>query len=148
MAISVLINKTLTAQATVPSTQQRLGVAEGLYNNDHFTLVVKVGGLPSGVTVAKAYLTVKQLPTDADPGIVQKAITSAAVTGTGQITDTGSSSSMASLQFDLVPADTILLTALSQYAWDVQWIDQQGLVHTAIGDSTLIAGQGVTAAVS
>ncbi|SRR6266704_1261188 len=146
MAISTFVNCTLTCQALVPLRSQRLTADNGLYNNDHFTLVVRVGGLPSGVSATKAWWTVKSSSTDADPGIVQKAVTANAVTGSGQITDAGATTSVAVFQFDAVPADTLLLTALRAYFWDCQWEDQQGFVHTAIGDSSLTAGQGVTAA--
>lgn len=146
MAISTFVNLTLTTQALVPLRNQRITADQGLYSGDSWTLVVRVGGLPSGVTATKAWFTVKSLSTDADPGIFQKAVTSAAATGVGQITDAGATSSVAVLQFDAVPADTLLLTALRSYAWDCQWEDQQSFIHTAIGDSWLVAGQGTTAA--
>ena len=149
MAISTLLNTTLTCQATVPLRRQRLTAEHGLYVNDSWTVVVRVGGLPSGVTADKGWFTIKSLPTDADgSAVVQKIITTTAVTGTGQVTDSGSSTSVAVLQFDFTPVDTALLTALQTYFVDCQWRDQQGFVHSALADSWLTAGQGVTAATS
>ena len=148
MAIATFISLSLTAQATRPLLSMRLTAEHGLVTGDSFTLQVTVGGLPLTVTLTKAWMTVKTLQADADPGIFQKAITTTAVTDVGQITDDGTDSTTAVLQFDCTVVDTALLTALSQYFWDCQVRCSDGTVHTVIGESTLIAGYGITAAVS
>lgn len=128
----------------MPLLKQRITQENGLFTNDHFTMIVAVSLLPTGITVTKAWMTIKAVPTDVDPGVIQKTITTTAVSGVGQITDNGATSGSATLQFDYVPGDTFLLTAKRQYYWDIQVKYSDATVHTVIGDSVLIAGQGIT----
>lgn len=57
-----------------------------------------------------AILTWKANLADADPGILQKKVTTSNVAGTGQITADGSANGLATIRFDIADTDT---TALS-----------------------------------
>lgn len=103
-----------------------------------------VTGVPTGQTVDKAWLTVKAAAADADPGIFQKAITTTDVPGTGRITDAGSSGT-ATLRFDLTAANTALLTAGTEYFYDVQVKTSGGKIYT-VESGKMIARRSVTAA--
>jgi hypothetical protein len=69
-----------------------------------------VPGVPASQTIAKAWLTLKAKLTDADPGLLQKAILQGAVAGQGQITDVGSAGT-AQLLFQLSGTETLALPA-------------------------------------
>ena len=91
-----------------------------LVAGDDYEITRTITGLPSGYALNKAWLTVKASAVDADPGIFQKAITTSNVDGTGQIGDSGSSDGIGAVRFDLVPADTLLLTPGTAYVYDIQ----------------------------
>lgn len=61
--------------------------------------------------LVKAWLTWKANLADADPGILQKAVTASNVAGTGQITDTGATNGLATIRFDIADTDTTALAA-------------------------------------
>ena len=67
-------------------------------------------GLDSGLTITKAWLTIKTDPSisDADDSnaLVQKEITTTDVSGTGQIENDGGGDVDPVLRFDLTPTDT------------------------------------------
>jgi hypothetical protein len=70
--------------------------------------------------LVKAWLTLKTDLSVADPGSLQKAVTTANVAGTGQITADGASTGgAASVRFDLTAANTTALTAQS-FLFDVK----------------------------
>lgn len=75
-----------------------------------------------GDGLENAWLTLKPYPEGidvADPGSLQKVITTANDVGTGQITDDGSSDGTAVMRFDLTAADTTALGA-RDFAFDVK----------------------------
>lgn len=100
--------------------------------------------LPSGETVNKAYLTVKQRESDADPGIFQITITGT-LTSSGHVTD-GATPDV-SLFFNILKTQSALLKPLVSYFYDVQ-------LHTADGDiwtaekGTITLERGITLATS
>jgi hypothetical protein len=67
------------------------GIITGNVAGDDIDVTRSVTGVPATQTLALAWMTFKTNVTDADPGLLQKAITTASVAGTGQITDTGAS---------------------------------------------------------
>lgn len=98
--------------------ESNLHQGHGIVRGNIFSLRRTITGLPSGITVSGAELTVKTSTSDADPGIFQKTITSSNVAGTGQIEDTGSTGA-AVLRFDLGSADTLAMVANTEYYYDI-----------------------------
>src|SRR5205809_4627538 len=103
------------------------GVISGFAQGDSVSRTVTVTSVPANDTLAKAWLTVKALITDADPGIFQKVIVPTATVGQGQITDTGVSGTGV-LRFDLQSGDTALLTPNTSYFYDVKVKTASGLI--------------------
>lgn len=86
--------------------------------------------LPTGSTVATAYLTVKKRDTFADAAaVVQKSITTSA-TSSGQITDAVTTGGSIAMYFDLSKTETANFVAGIAYVYDVQVILSGGEVHT------------------
>lgn len=90
-------------------------------------------GVPAGVTITKAWLTVKAAVADADPGLVQKAITTSDVPGTGQIENDGTGDVDFVVRFDLTRADTLAIGTLAggKRYFDVQVLASDGNPYTA-----------------
>jgi hypothetical protein len=87
---------------------------------DDLSIERTITTVPSGQTMSTAWLTVKRSVSDTDvQAVFQKEITSALVAGEGQIDDTGADGT-AHLIFYLAAADTVLLTPLSDYRYDIQ----------------------------
>ncbi len=103
-----------------------------------------ITGVPAGDTLASAWLTVKLNKTDADPGIFQRAITSA-LTAAGQITDTGAGDTQGAVEFYLLPANTSLLTEGVGYHYDIQVRTTAGKTYTVEVGRVTVTGS-VTAA--
>lgn len=147
MPLLTYINYTLTVQATIPTRNVRLTADQGLFVGDSFTLKVNVGGMISGTTLTKAYMTCKTLPTDADvAALFQKTLTTTWVSGQGQITAAGSTGT-ATLQFELSTTNTGALTANATHFFDISVVSDDGTIHT-VCDGTIVAGLSITAAVS
>lgn len=121
---------------------------QGLYANDNFSARVTVANVPTGLTVTRAWWTVKAAPTDADSSLLQKNITTNPATGAGQIVANGSTNQTAILQFDFTPTDTNLLTPNRTYFFDVQVQYSDNTIRTVIGDSDMTPGQAITQAVA
>jgi hypothetical protein len=81
-----------------------------------YTASVKVSAADPAV---KAWYTLKANLTDADPGALQKAVTTGNVAGTGQITADGSVGGNCTIRFDLTAANTTALTP-RDYFFDVK----------------------------
>lgn len=115
----------------------------GYVAGDDLTVSRDVLNIPAGRTLAKAWLTVKNLDTDADPGLVQKTITSVAGAD-GQITDTGADGTGA-LLFKLSATDTgTTLVAGKTYVFDIQAKFDDNTIAT-LEKGTISFVQGVTA---
>lgn len=95
---------------------------------DTLDVLRTVGNLPAGQTLVKAWFTVKRRTTDTT-NIFQKVITTSVVVGEGHITDIGSSG-VASIRFDLQPADTVLLALRRVYFFDIQVKTSLGSIFT------------------
>lgn len=114
---------------------------------DAFTVNRNITGIPAGRTLAKAWLTIKQAPTDADPGILQKVITPVDQPGIGHISDTGAGDQEADLRFDVTALDSTAIGAARRFVYDVQlMLDNDEISTYELGTVQLI--QGVTAATS
>lgn len=109
---------------------------------DDFYVRKTVDDVPAGRTVAKAWLTIKAEYADADPGLVQKAITTSDVPGTGQIEDAGASGT-AILRFDLEDTDTDVV-GLTERVFDVQVKLDNGNVSTPFSGRARCAKPDVT----
>ena len=86
-------------------------------------------GFEAGVTITQAWCTAKAAFTDADPGLVQKSITTTAVPGTGQIENDGTGDVNPVLRFDLLAADTAAIGTTKRF-FDVQVKTNAGLLYT------------------
>lgn len=105
-----------------------------------------ITGVPESDTLAKAWLTIKSLPTDDDPGLLQKVVTSSFVAGQGQISDTGADT-VGEVFFELEPADGATIGINVKRVYDIQVKTTAGNIYTAeVG--TIILTQGVTASTS
>ena len=122
--------------------------AHGLYSNNDYSVQVTVLAVPTGLTVTRAWWTIKASQSDPDPGIIQKNITTNPATGVGQITANGSSNQTAVLQFDFTPTDTTTLTPNRTYPFDCKVQYSNNTVKPIIGDSDMTPGQAITQAVA
>ena len=87
-------------------------VISGYVVGDDLEIRRTISGLPSPIAIA--WLTVKRYSEQEDTdAAVKKMITTTDVPGTGRIVEAGGVGVDADLRFDLVPADTRLLGALS-----------------------------------
>ena len=100
-----------------------------------YTASVKVNAADPAV---KAWYTLKANLTDADPGALQKAVTTSNSAGTGQITADGSVGGNCTIRFDITATNTTALSPRT-YFFDVK-------VKTNSG-AFAYGAQGVLAAV-
>lgn len=104
---------------------------------DDVNVAVTLLGVPAGRSVTKAWLTFKAKLGDADPGVVQKILTSGfSVSGT-----------TVTFTFALARTDTALFTAHRWYFYDVQVKDDQGALSTPLSGGAIFR-PAVTAATS
>lgn len=92
-----------------------------------------VGGISLTDPLIKAWLTIKASLGVADPGTLQKVITTSAVPGTGQIAQDGSTSNgdgTASIIFELTKTETATLGTAIRYYYDIQVKTQSGKIFT------------------
>jgi hypothetical protein len=83
-------------------------------------------------SIEKAWLTIKASEFDSDDdAAIQKEITKDAQPGIGQINNDGSDSSgTAELVFQLTAVETAMLSAYTQYVYDIQIADSNGKLST------------------
>lgn len=110
------------------------------------TIDRSASGYATGVTITNAWLTVKAELADADPGLIQKSITTTPSVGVGEIEDDGTGDVDPIVRFDLVPADTILIGAFLRN-FDIQVKTNGGLIHTP-ESGTIICHPQVTTTVT
>lgn len=152
MRFAVLAPQPLTFYLHAPYGRQAMrtnlsvGESQGLIAGDSFEITLSVPLIPSGRTVTKAWLTIKEVATDPDPGVIQLVIDSD-LSADGQITADGSTESLAGLLFLFTPVNTALLTPGVIYPFDIQ-LQYDDLTIWTLGKGTISAGQGVTEAVS
>ena len=98
----------------------------GYVGGDDLRISRTYTGLAGGISVSRAYLTIKRLATYSDStAILQKQITTSEGV-TGQITDDTTTGGSLALYFDLTGAETGTMTPLVPYHYDVQIISQAG----------------------
>lgn len=105
---------------------------------------VQVNKIPTGKLITSAWLTLRNQPGDADPGVLAKAITTANVPNVGQVenagtleVDDGAGRKAGTLRFDVVAADFSSIVDGRDYAFDVE------LLYAGDGARTKVA-QGWT----
>jgi len=103
-------------------------------------------GLPAGVTLSKAWMTVKAVKTDPDPGIFQLIITTV-LSSAGRITDADSADGILAMFFDISKVQSALLTPKVKYNYDVQVMDLTVKIYT-LEIGTIKLEQRVTSASS
>lgn len=104
-------------------------------------------GVPTGLTVTKAWLTVKksERQIDAD-ALITKEITGA-ITGDGTITDADTTGGSIAMYFDLTRPETAPAKPNLAYVYDVQVKTNDGAIHT-LEKGTLVFILGVTDAIT
>ena len=102
---------------------------DNLVSGDDLQITRTITDIPSGAVLGTAWFTVKTDPTDADPGIFQKVITTSAGPGTGQITDSGGDQT-GTVRFDLTDVDTALIVPGRTYFYDIQVITDGSAIYT------------------
>jgi len=128
------------------------GVVENLVAGDFRQLSWQVSNVPTNGSVTKAWFTVKSDAADLDvDAIFQKEITEVLDLNQGQITNTGLVGNVATGFFNLISADTILLTPGIPNVYDIQLLISMTDLSTRIETPELgviTTRDGVTDAVS
>ncbi len=115
----------------------------GYVAGDTMTVRRTVNDVPATQVLATAWMTIKVDIADADPGALQKEITTSA-TAAGEITDDGATGT-GIVEFDLSPAETLALGTEVTYLYDVQVKTDTGKVAT-VERGTIRFIDGVTTA--
>jgi hypothetical protein len=110
--------------------QQLNGEIENIVQGDNIDITRTIDQLPASIT--KAWLTVKanRSSTADTNAIFQKTITSINVPGVGVIVDDGTGDGIAEVRFELVNADTVLLTNETAYYYDIQVLTSTDKIYT------------------
>lgn len=122
----------------------------GFVAGDDLEVRRTITNIPTGQVLTKAWLTIKTKLGDADPGVLQKAVTTTDAPGTGQIVDDGATDQAGEVRFDLTGTDTALLVPpypKSLYGFDIQVLTSGGKVYTPV-KGTIWAEAQVTLASS
>jgi hypothetical protein len=122
---------------------------EGFFAGDDLDIQRDITGVNPIDPLVKAWLTVKATRAAADPGLVQKVITTT-LTPSGQIGQDGSAAQgngIASVFFPLSKTDTALLGPFTTYWYDIQVLTASGYLYTAVVGRLEFA-RGVTDATS
>lgn len=97
---------------------------------DHLSVERTVTSVPDGTTISGAWFTIKRKIADLDgSALVQKFITTTYQADIGHIDDTGGDGT-GHLIFLLTPSDTIQLSPLSEYRYDIQVRLDTGMINT------------------
>ncbi len=117
-------------------------IIAGYVAGDRLDIRRGVTNIPAGRSIVKAWFTAKLFKTDADPGLLQKVVTTAAQNGVGQITDDGAGDQVGEVLFQLSAADTG--TALGPdraFFYDVQLKFDNGDIATLVyGEISFVRG--------
>lgn len=117
------------------------GKISGFSNNSNLGLRWTVSGLPANVLIDSAEFIIKPTATSSDiDTVLSKVVDTNNVVGEGQVEDTGADG-IGEVRFDLVPADTSLLTPYVEYTYWVNIILDTG--ETTLAETgTIFAVQG------
>lgn len=114
---------------------------------DDFRIQRIYTSLPTGLTISKAWLTVKRSDRDLDASaLFQREITTSG-TSSGQITDADTTGGSIAMFFEIVPANTAAAKPNIEYVYDVQVKTSGGQIHT-LEKGKISFIRGVTDAVS
>lgn len=111
----------------VIETNLHLGV--GIVRGNGFSLRRTLINVPSTSTVESATLTLKTSADDNNPNLFQKSITTTNTVDEGHVEDAGSSG-VAVLRFDITSSNTLLMTAGTQYDFDIKVTMSDGAIVT------------------
>jgi len=132
-------------ERTVTSTEGYKQRITTFVAGDDLRLVRTYDGLPEGITISKAYLTIKQSRNDADADAAVQISISPEMAGQGMIDDPSTDGGSVSLYFDLAGSQTAALRVAHSY--DVTLISGLGAIYTAeLG--IIVLHRGVTEATS
>lgn len=106
-----------------------------------------VNNLPPSGSVTKAWLTVKNNITDADGSAVFQLSITSTITTAGQILDSGATSGVAQIVFNVLAAQTNLLVEGQKYDYDIQVHYNTG-TNDQIEEGTVYASTRITQAIS
>jgi hypothetical protein len=129
---------------TAPQFRQRI---RDFVCGDSLRIERTILSLPTGLTVSKAWLTIKTLATDLDAAATLQLSITSTLSSAGQITDVGTTSGDGALRFTLTPAQTLLLTPEQEYVFDVQVLLSDGGIYTPV-KGTIEGLQQITIATS
>lgn len=110
--------------------QQLAGEINNIVQGDNIDITRTIDTLPASITTAWFTVKSSKSSTSDTNAIFQKKITSTNVPGTGVITDDGTTDGVAAVRFELVNADTILLTNETAYYYDIQVLTSTGKIYT------------------
>lgn len=97
--------------------------------------------LPTGITINRAWLTVKATADAADPGLFQIAITTTATTE-GQITDASTSDGQLSMRFNINGTQSAAAAPDVRYLYDIQVRDSAtNAIYTLVMGSVTFVNQ-------
>lgn len=97
------------------------GVVTQLVAGDFRQLPFQITNVPANGAVTKAWFTVKENASDLDVNLIfQKIIDEDLDTAQGHITNTGAIGNVCTGFFNLLSSETILLTPLTPYVYDIQ----------------------------
>jgi hypothetical protein len=97
---------------------------------DDFTIQRTYTTLEAGVTITKAWLTIKESDRQLDVDSLMQLPITTSLTANGQITDPDTTDGTISMVFKLPRAKTILAKPRFDYGLDVQVLASDGLIHT------------------
>ena len=106
-----------------------------------------VVNIPAGLTMTKAWLTVKNNLTDTDLQAVFQLIITPSANTTGQITDTGGSGT-GTIVFNILAAQSSLLVEGQKYVYDIQVHYGSSNTNDPIEEGTIYASGRITQATS
>lgn len=117
--------------------ESNLHNGKGIVRGDQFSIRRTITGIPTGLTISAADLTLKS--TIGGSALFSKSITSSNVVGTGQIEDTGASG-VGKIRFDLTDDDTLLMVADTLYYFDIQiTLDNSDIITLEHGQTSAAA---------
>lgn len=114
---------------------------------DDFTIQRTYTDVPVGVTITKAWLTIKSSDGQIDADALMQLDITPTLSANGQITDADTTGGSIAMVFKLPRAKTALATPNLQYGYDVQVLASDGLIHT-MELSVIYFARGRTDAVS
>jgi len=97
---------------------------------DDFTVERTYTKVPVGVTITKAWLTIKESDRQLDADALMQLPITTELTSNGQITDADTTDGAIAMVFKLPRAKTILAKPAFDYGLDVQVLASDGLIHT------------------